>query len=155
MFNIKKDLKKSLYNITHYEGTEDVTFCELLEQFYYDNYFESKSQWIENILDLNEIFNLDISQNIFCDEGYEEKYKAWEERIEYGLSSKLSEKDGKYTFVLNAVYTYLDPYDDGWNRRCYGTESKEIIILETDDKSEIINYLGEIFDMLGIDTKTE
>lgn len=155
MLNVKKDLKKTLYDITHYEGTEDVTFCELLEQFYYDNYFESKSQWIENILDLNEIFNLDISQNIFCEEGYEEQYKAWEERIEYGLSSKLSEKDGKYTFVLNAVYSYYDPYYKGWNRRCYGTENEEIIIIETDDKSELTKYLGELFDMLGIETKTE
>ena len=43
MLNVKKDLKKNLYDITHYEGSEDVTFCELLEQFYYDNYFESIS----------------------------------------------------------------------------------------------------------------
>lgn len=150
MLNVKKDLKKNLYDHTHYEGSEDVTFCELLEQFYYDNYFESKSQWIDNILDLNEIFNLDISQNIFCDEGYEEKYKAWEERIEYGLSSKLTEKDGIYTFVLNAVYNYCDPYDR-WNRQYYNTENEEIIILETDDKSEITKYLGELFDMLGIE----
>lgn len=153
MLNIKKDLKKTLYDITHDEGDESVTFCDLLEQFYYDNYFESKSQWIENILDLNEIFNLDISQNIFCDEGYEEQYKAREERIEYGLSSELSEKDGKYTFVLNAIYSYYDPYNKGWNRYCYGTKTEEIIIIETDDKSEITKYLGELFDMLGIDTK--
>lgn len=155
MLNIKKDLKKTLYDITHDEGDESVTFCDLLEQFYYDNYCENKAQWIENILDLNEIFNLDISQNIFCDEGYEEKYKAWEERVEYGLSSNLTEKDGKFTFILKAVYSYLDPYDDGWNRDCYGTESEEIIIIETDDKSEIIKYLGELFDMLEIETQTE
>lgn len=151
MLNVKKDLKNSLYDITHYEGTEDVTFCDLLEQLYYDTYCESKAQWIENILDVNEIYNLNgVSQNLICEDGYEEQYKVWEERVEYSLSSKLSEKDGLYTFVLNVTYGYFDPDDNGWNRTCYNTESEEIIVLETDDKSEITKYLGELFDMLGI-----
>lgn len=157
MLNIKKDLRGFIYDLTHDSGRDDITYRDVFEQFYYEIECNNKNDFVNTILNLNgKLLELeDLYQNAVFDEGYEEKYRIWEEKINYGITSSISEKNGVYTFVLTVIFTSSEPdYDDDgmWTRKeVYGKDRLDVAVIETDDKSEIIKYLGELFDMLGIE----
>lgn len=157
MLNVKKDLRGFIYDLTHDSGRDDITYCDVFEQFYYEIECNNKNDFVNNILNLNgKLFELeDLYQNAVFDEGYEEKYRIWEEKINYGITSSISEKNGVYTFVLTVIFTSSEPdYDDDgrWTRKnVYGKNRLDVAVIETDDKSEITKYLGKLFDLLGIE----
>lgn len=157
MLNIKNDLRDFIYDSTHDSGRDDITYSDVFEQFYFETECQNKNDFVNNILNLNgKLFEIDgIYQNTVYDDGWEEQYKVWEEKITYGITSSISEKNGVYTFVLTVIVTSSEPdYDDDrmWPRKdVYGKDRVDVTVIETDDKSEIIKYLGEVFNMLGIE----
>lgn len=161
MLNVKKDLRGFIYDLTHDSGRDDITYRDVFEGFCYENECCKKNDFVNTILNLNsEIVDVEgVYQNAVYDDGWEEKYRIWEEKITYSITSSISEKNGVYTFVLTVIFTSSEPdYDDDgrWTRKnVYGKNRLDVAIIETDDKSEITKYLGELFDMLGIETETK